>query len=54
VNPDLSAFAQIIPCGISDADVTSMALELGRNITVDEVMESIEKHIFESLAKVSI
>lgn len=54
VNPDLSAFAQIIPCGISDADVTSMALELGRNITVDEVMKSIEKHIFESLAKVSI
>lgn len=54
VNPDLSAFAHIIPCGISDADVTSMALELGRNITVDEVMESIEKHICDSLAKVSI
>jgi lipoyl(octanoyl) transferase len=54
VNPDLSAFAQIIPCGISDADVTSMALELGRNITLDEVYQSVEKHIFESLAKVSI
>jgi lipoyl(octanoyl) transferase len=54
VNPDLSAFAQIIPCGISDADVTSMARELGRNITLDEVYQSVEKHIFESLAKVSI
>jgi hypothetical protein len=31
-----------------------MALELGRNITLDEVYQSVEKHIFESLAKVSI
>jgi lipoyl(octanoyl) transferase len=54
VNPDLSAFAHIIPCGISDADVTSMALELGRDIAIDEVLESVEKHICDSLAKVSI
>ena len=54
VNPDLSAFAHIIPCGISDADVTSMALELARDIAIDEVLESVEKHICDSLAKVSI
>jgi len=54
VNPDLTAFAQIIPCGISDADVTSMALELARDIAIEEVLETVEKHICDSLAKVSI
>ena len=53
VNPDLSAFAQIIPCGINDAGVTSLELELGRAITIQEVAPIIERHIFESLRKVS-
>ena len=34
---DLAAFAAIIPCGISDAGVTSLSAELGRRVTVDEV-----------------
>ena len=54
VNPDLTAFAQIVPCGISDADVTSLETELGRTITIDEVAQLLERHIFESLKKVSI
>ena len=53
VNPDLSAFRNIIPCGIADADVTSLEIELGRVITIDEVAPLVEKHIFESLKKVS-
>ncbi len=53
VCPDLAAFKEIIPCGISDADVTSMQQELGRDITVNEVAPIIERHIFESLKKVS-
>ena len=53
VSPDLSAFEAIIPCGISDAAVTSMALELGRSITIDEVTPAVEKHLYEALAKVS-
>ena len=53
VCPDLNAFAQIIPCGILDADVTSMQKELGRSITVDEVAPIVERHIVESLQKVS-
>lgn len=53
VNPDLTPFQNIIPCGIDDADVTSLALELGRNITVDEVTPIIEKTMNETLAKVS-
>lgn len=54
VCPDLSAYAQIIPCGISDADVTSMEQELGRAVTIDEVAPIVERHIFESLKRVSI
>ena len=54
VNPDLTAFGQIVPCGITDADVTSLEIELGRSITIDEVAPLIERHVFESLKKVSV
>jgi lipoyl(octanoyl) transferase len=54
INPDLSAFSQIVPCGIQDADVTSLEVELGRKITVDEVVALVEQHMCESLNKVSI
>jgi lipoyl(octanoyl) transferase len=53
VNPDLAAFDAIIPCGISDAAVTSLARELGREITIEEVTPIVEKHLYESLTKVS-
>ena len=54
VNPDLAAFGQIVPCGIADADVTSLEIELGRSITIEEVAPLVERHIVESLKKVSI
>lgn len=53
VNPDLSAYERIVPCGIADAGVTSMERELGRAITVDEVVPVVERHIFEALRRVS-
>lgn len=53
VSPDLDAFKQIIPCGIADADVTSMEKELGRSITIDEVTPIVELHIIEALKRVS-
>lgn len=53
VNSDLAAFAQIVPCGIEDAAVTSLSLELGYAITIDEVTPLVERHIYESLRKVS-
>jgi len=53
VNPDLSAFNRIIPCGIDDATVTSLSAELSRDISVDDVIASVEKHLSDSLAKVS-
>jgi lipoyl(octanoyl) transferase len=53
VNPDLSAFDAIIPCGISDAAVTSLQRELGRSITIEEVTPVVEKYLYEALTKVS-
>jgi lipoyl(octanoyl) transferase len=53
IEPDLSAYDSIIPCGIDDASVTSLSKELGRSISTDEVLPIVEKHMYESLAKVS-
>ncbi len=53
VNPDLSAFSQIVPCGIQDADVTSLEIELERKITIDEIMSLVEHNMGISLNKVS-
>ena len=53
VNPDLSYFDRIIPCGISDAEVTSMAKELNREISIPEVENVLERHMFEALSRVS-
>lgn len=53
VSPDLAAFGQIVPCGIDDADVTSIAIELKREIDISEVSPIVEKHLLEALGKVS-
>jgi lipoyl(octanoyl) transferase len=53
VNPDLSAYDQIIPCGISDASVTSLSKELQKEILVEQVQPIVEKHILLALEKVS-
>ena len=53
VNPALEAFNRIIPCGIDDAAVTSMAQELSRDITIEEVIPVVEKYLTETLMKVS-
>jgi len=53
VNPDLTAYSKIIPCGIADAKVTSLSAELGREIKVDEVMPVLKKYILPMLDRVS-
>jgi lipoyl(octanoyl) transferase len=53
VCPDLSGFNQIVPCGIADAEVTSMSHELQRDITIAEVTPILERELFEVLTKVS-
>jgi lipoyl(octanoyl) transferase len=41
-DPDMSAFGNMIPCGIPDAGVTSLSTELGRDVQVVEVVDAVE------------
>lgn len=45
VHPDLGYFGNIVPCGIQDKAVTSMAQELGRQIAIHEVQEFLLKEM---------
>ena len=46
---DLSAYTSIVPCGISDAGVTSLSAELGRRITVDDVADAVAQAVRDAL-----
>jgi len=41
---DLSAYGAIVPCGIADAGVTTLAAELGCDVTTAEVLPLVERH----------
>ncbi|MBK7498003.1 MAG: lipoyl(octanoyl) transferase LipB [Ignavibacteriales bacterium] len=45
VNTDLKLFNGIIPCGITDKDVTSLNRELKKEISLNEVKEKIIHHL---------
>lgn len=47
VNTDLSYFEHIIPCGIRDKDVTSLARELGHEVDMVEVSEKSRQYFSE-------
>jgi lipoyl(octanoyl) transferase len=53
INPDLSAYEKIIPCGISGAKVTSLSAEIGSEITINEALPVIKKHIQPMLDRIS-
>jgi lipoyl(octanoyl) transferase len=44
-DPDLSHFDRIVACGIPDATMTSLTVELGRTVTVAEVIPVVERHL---------
>jgi lipoyl(octanoyl) transferase len=43
VNTDLSHFELIVPCGIADKPVTSIARELGREVSFDSVADAVTR-----------
>jgi lipoyl(octanoyl) transferase len=46
---DLGAFTAIVPCGISDAGVTSLSAELGRTVAVDDVRSAVADAVCDAL-----
>jgi len=47
---DLGWYDRFVPCGISDAGVTSLSAELRRDVTVSEVVPSVRRHLTELLS----
>lgn len=50
--PDLTAFDRIVPCGIEDADVTSLTVETGRRVTIAEVLPLVRGHLVDTLVPI--
>jgi len=44
-DPDMAAFGNMVPCGIVDAGATSLSVELGRDVTVAEAIDPVEKAV---------
>jgi lipoyl(octanoyl) transferase len=42
---DLTSFGGIVPCGITDAGVTTLSAEAGRAVTVDDVLPVVEREL---------
>jgi lipoyl(octanoyl) transferase len=42
---DLANYDRFVPCGIRDSGVTSLSAELGRPVTVAEVLPVVERHL---------
>lgn len=51
-NPALGEFDRIVPCGIADADVTSLSQELGRVVTIADVAPAAVEVLDTALADV--
>lgn len=50
INTDMSYFGHIIPCGIQDKGVTSLAQELGRPVAEEEVKSLLSRHFADIFA----
>ena len=53
VNTDLSYFKNIIPCGIENKQVTTIASEVNRSVNIEEVKEKLQRN-FEKVFNVTL
>ena len=51
---DLGWYDRIVPCGITDASVTTLTAELGRRVTVAELVPLVEHHLADVLTAVHV
>jgi lipoyl(octanoyl) transferase len=51
---DLSVFDRIVPCGITDAGVTSLSAEAGRPIGLDDALPLVERELSRVLGVVPV
>ncbi|MEU2350838.1 lipoyl(octanoyl) transferase LipB [Modestobacter sp. NPDC049651] len=49
-DPDLAPFRNMVPCGIPDAGATSLTAELGRDVTVAEMLDPVEQAVREAVS----
>jgi lipoyl(octanoyl) transferase len=54
VDPDLSWFGSIVPCGLRDRDVTSVARELGRSVPMAEVRAAVVRALARTLGRTPV
>jgi lipoyl(octanoyl) transferase len=50
-DPDMTAFTNMIPCGIVDAGATSLTAELGRDVPVAQVIDAVEAAMRTALSR---
>lgn len=51
VAPELDYFGTIVPCGIRDREVATLASILGRPVTVEEVIPGVEEAVAETFGR---
>jgi lipoic acid synthetase len=54
VDPDMTMFEHIVPCGISDRGVTSMARVLGRDVAMRDVVDRVIARFAEAFGHESV
>jgi lipoate-protein ligase B len=55
IDPDMSHFDLINPCGMADVEMTSLSTELGKEVALSEVVEAFVFHfgrVFEATVAV--